>query len=124
MPASRYLRQPEVRLDELVRGGLSLELSVDDPLDVQSLESAVKYEGYLRQEASRAQRARRDEGRAIPEDFPFARVPGLSHEVIQRLNEVRPQTLGQASRLPGVTAAAVTVLGAYLGRLAPDEARA
>jgi tRNA uridine 5-carboxymethylaminomethyl modification enzyme len=123
MPAARYLRQPEIRLGELVRLGLPLELSGEDPLDVQSLESHIKYEGYLRQEASRAERVRREEGRPIPEDFPFARVPGLSREVVQRLDEVRPQTLGQASRIPGMTAAAVAVLGAYLGRLLPDGAR-
>ena len=85
-------------------------------LDVASLENEVKYAGYLKQEASRAERMRKQERRRIPEDFVFAGVPGLSREVIQRLSQVRPETLGQASRVPGITPAAVAVLGAYLSK--------
>jgi len=115
MPASQALRRPEVRLADLVRAGLRVE-SVND-LDLLSLETAVKYEGYLKQEASRAARLRKAERRAIPARFPFDRVPGLSHEVVQRLSQVSPETLGQASRIPGMTPAAVAVLNAYLSRL-------
>jgi len=84
---------------------------------VLSLETAVKYEGYLKQEASRAVRLRKAERRMIPSSFPFDRVPGLSREVVQRLSQVGPETLGQASRIPGMTPAAVAVLNAYLSRL-------
>ena len=124
LPASQALRQPELRLAQLVtEQHLDLEL---DPafreLDLASVETTVKYAGYLRQEASRAERMRRDERRRIPARFPFARVPGLSREVVQRLLQVQPETLGQASRIPGVTPAAVAVLGAFLGRLVPDVA--
>jgi tRNA uridine 5-carboxymethylaminomethyl modification enzyme len=61
-------------------------------------------------------RARKDERRRIPPDFPFDRVPGLSREVIHRLTQVRPDTLGQALRIPGITPAAVAVLSSYVGR--------
>jgi tRNA uridine 5-carboxymethylaminomethyl modification enzyme len=126
MPASQALRHPSLRLRELVdQGRVALEL---DPaaaaLDVASLETTIKYAGYLRQEASRAERARKDEGRRIPDGFPFARVPGLSLEVIHRLTQVRPETLGQASRISGITPAAVAVLGAFIGRLHPEPAPA
>ena len=80
-----------------------------------------KYDGYLKQEAARAERTRRAERRRIPEGFPFSRVPGLSREVVQRLSQVRPETLGQASRVPGVTPAAVAVLSVFLGRLPSDS---
>ncbi len=93
-------------------------------LDIMSVETAVKYAGYLKQEAARAERLRREERRRIPTGFPFARVPGLSHEVVQRLMQVMPETLAQASRIPGVTPAAVAVLGALLGRLTPDSSPA
>ena len=53
----------------------------------------------------------------IPALFPFDRVPGLSREVVQRLSQVSPETLGQASRIPGMTPAAVAVLDAFLSRL-------
>jgi tRNA uridine 5-carboxymethylaminomethyl modification enzyme len=109
------LRRPEVRLSTLIDSGL--ELDIENDLDVASLETAVKYEGYLKQEASRAERLQRSERRRIPVGFPFARVPGLSNEVVQRLNQIAPETLAQASRVPGVTPAAVAVLNVYLARL-------
>ena len=121
VPAAQFLRQPEVRLAGLAsRGDVMLTIDpTSEDLDVASVETAVKYAGYLKQEASRAERIRREERKRIPAGFPFARVPGLSREVVQRLSQVRPETLGQASRIPGVTPAAVAVLGAFLGRLAP-----
>jgi tRNA uridine 5-carboxymethylaminomethyl modification enzyme len=84
---------------------------------VASAETAVKYVGYLRRQESEIERARRDERRRIPSGFPFERVPGLSREVVHRLSQIGPDTLAHALRIPGVTPAAVAVLGAYLGRL-------
>jgi tRNA uridine 5-carboxymethylaminomethyl modification enzyme len=120
--ASQLLRQPDIRLADLMsRGDVALDTdSAAMDLDVASVETAIKYAGYLKQEASRAERLRRDERRRIPEHFPFARVPGLSREVVQRLSQVHPETLGQASRIPGMTPAAIAVLGAYLSRLAAE----
>ena len=116
------LRQPDVRLADLIeRGDVALDLCPDSrDLDMASVETAVKYEGYLKQETARIAKASRQERRRIPSEFPFARVPGLSREAVQRLTQVRPETLGQASRIPGVTPAAVAVLGAYIGKLAPE----
>jgi tRNA uridine 5-carboxymethylaminomethyl modification enzyme len=116
IPATQALKRPEMKLADLVAAGLRLD--VDNELDLVSLETAVKYEGYLKQEASRAARLRKADRRAIPASFPFDRVPGLSREVVQRLSQIAPETLGQASRIPGMTPAAVAVLNAYLARLA------
>ena len=124
VPASQWLKTPSVRLGALRDAGevaLEIEDSAAD-LDLASVETTVKYAGYLKQEASRAERVHREGRRRIPEGFPFARVPGLSREVVHRLAQVRPETLGQASRIPGVTPAAVAVLGAFLGRLTSDTA--
>ena len=85
-------------------------------LDIASIENEVKYAGYLRQEAACVERLRRQERRRIPQDFTFGGIPGLSREVVQRLSQVKPETLGQASRIPGITPAAVAVLGAFLDR--------
>jgi len=118
--ASTLLRRPEVRLESLVGGGdvaLDLEGSTR-ALDLASIENELKYAGYLKQEAARAERMRRQERRRIPEGFSFAGVPGLSREAVQRLSQVKPETLGQASRVPGVTPAAVAVLGAFLSKSA------
>jgi len=119
VPASQLLRQPEHRLEQLLADGMlpQFHIEVDAAsFDIASAETAVKYAGYLRRQESEIERARKDERRRIPVNFPFDRVPGLSREVVQRLAQVRPDTLGQALRIPGVTPAAVAVLAAYVGR--------
>jgi len=119
VPAVQLLRQPEVRLEELLAAGrITLDIGRSDrAVDVASAETSVKYAGYLRRQEAEIERARRDERRKIPEGFPFDRVPGLSREVVQRLSQIRPDTIGHALRVPGVTPAAVAVLSAYVGRL-------
>jgi tRNA uridine 5-carboxymethylaminomethyl modification enzyme len=120
VPASQLLRQPEVRLADVLAAGRLPRFEVnaaDASVDIASAETEVKYAGYLRRQESEIARSRKDELRRIPCDFPFDRVPGLSREVVQRLFQIRPDTLGQALRIPGVTPAAVAVLGAFVGRL-------
>jgi len=116
--AARALKQPDIRLGDLVDSGeLPLELSdIDRRLDVASLETEFKYEGYLRRQHATIARHRRQEDRPIPDGFEFKGIPGLSREMVERLSESRPATLGQASRLCGVTPAAVAVIAAYIDR--------
>jgi tRNA uridine 5-carboxymethylaminomethyl modification enzyme len=98
-------------------GQICLEVDSANPsLDLASIETDFKYEGYLRRQQTHVDRQRRQEGRRIPESFEFAGVPGLSREMVQRLSELRPMTLGHAARLPGVTPAAVAVIATYLDR--------
>jgi tRNA uridine 5-carboxymethylaminomethyl modification enzyme len=121
LPASQLLRRPEIRLEELFNSG-RVKLEVDPragATDLASAETTVKYTGYLRRQEAEVERSRKDERRRIPPGFPFEDVPGLSKEVVQRLAQIRPDTLGHALRIPGVTPAAVAVLSAYVGRLAP-----
>lgn len=121
IPVAQWLRQPETTLESVCDRGIPLETDPRRPaVDLATLETNVKYEGYLRRQQSEVDRARRDERRRIPVDFPFARVPGLTREAVQRLEQVRPETLGQALRIPGLTPAAVAVLGAFVGRLAGE----
>jgi len=126
VPAAQFLRQPEVRLQGLI-ASKAVPLIVDEAsaaVDVASVETAIKYAGYLRRQESEIERVRRDERRRIPPDFPFHRVPGLSREIVQRLTQVRPDTLGHALRIPGVTPAAVAVLSAFFGRFAATPSSA
>jgi tRNA uridine 5-carboxymethylaminomethyl modification enzyme len=118
VPASQALRRPEVSLELLEsRGDVGLRVeAIDRMLDLASVETSVKYEGYLLRQHQAVSRAQHAEKRRIPETFPFERVPGLSREMVQRFSEVKPETLGQAQRIPGVTPAAVAVIGAYLDR--------
>jgi tRNA uridine 5-carboxymethylaminomethyl modification enzyme len=125
IPAVQLLRRPEIRLGDLATAGRLPGLQTGDAgqsFELASVETSVKYAGYLRRQESEIERARKNEGRRIPAGFQFHRVPGLSHEAVQRLNQVQPDTLGQALRIPGVTPAAVAVLGAYVGRF-PAQAR-
>ena len=115
--AAQLLRQPETSLAGLLDRGVRLELrSGFGGIDAATLETTVKYEGYLRRQQSEVERMKRDERRRIPAGFPFHLVPGLTREAVDRLEQVRPDTLGQALRIPGITPAAVTVLAAYVTR--------
>ena len=118
MPAAQALRRPEITLEQLQsKGDVALQTEPHDRmLDVASVETSIKYEGYLLRQQQAVSRAQNAERRRIPDAFPFERVPGLSREMVQRFSETRPETLGQAQRIPGVTPAAVAVVGAYLDR--------
>jgi tRNA uridine 5-carboxymethylaminomethyl modification enzyme len=118
LPAPRALKHPDVRLQALVDEG-QIPLAVDPlsaEVDVASVETEFKYEGYLKRQMASIERQRRQESRGIPPEFSFLGIPGLSREMVERLTSVRPSTLGQASRVPGVTPAAVAVIAAYLDR--------
>ena len=115
---TQVLRRPGVTLRGLVeKGVLEVEAGEDGAaVEISSVETVVKYEGYLRRQEATVARLERDGRRRIPAGFPFGAVPGLSREVVERLRAVVPETLGQAARVPGVTSAAVAVLGTYVKR--------
>ena len=80
------------------------------------LESRVRYEGYIRREKERLERLKPFESRPIPEDFRYAGLPGLSHEIVEKCTRKRPRTVGDVARLPGVTPAAVAIISAHVAR--------
>jgi tRNA uridine 5-carboxymethylaminomethyl modification enzyme len=80
------------------------------------LESRVRYEGYIRREKERLERWEPLESRRIPEGFDYAAVSGLSREVVEKCSRRRPRTVGDASRIPGVTPAAVAIISAHVAR--------
>ena len=79
-----------------------------------SVETEIKYAGYLDQQTKSIERLKRAEQRAIPDWFDYGKVSGLSREMNEKLMRVRPRTLGQASRIPGVTPAAVSLINVYI----------
>jgi len=125
IPAVQRLRQPGVRLaDMLARREIDLEIDAESSAhDIATAETSVKYHGYLKRQRADVERSLGDESRSIPRGFPYERIPGLSREMVQRFGEVEPATLGQAARIPGVTPAAVAVVGAYLERFSHDATR-
>ena len=83
------------------------------------LESRVRYEGYIRRENERVERMKPLESRAIPEGFLYEGIPGLSREVVEKCARRKPRTVGEASRIPGVTPAAVAIISAHVLRARP-----
>ncbi len=82
--------------------------------EARRVETDFKYEGYLAQQEKQMERMKRAESRRIPEWFDYKKVSGLSREVVEKLTKVRPLTLGQASRVPGITPAAVSLVNVYI----------
>jgi len=82
--------------------------------ELKSVETEIKYAGYLDQQTKSIERLKRSEQRTIPDWFDYGKVSGLSREMNEKLARVRPRTLGQASRIPGVTPAAVSLINVYI----------
>ena len=82
--------------------------------ELKTVETTVKFAGYLAQQQRSMARLRADEARPIPDWFDYTRVSGLSREMVEKLSRIRPATLGQASRLPGVTPAACSLIQCFL----------
>ncbi len=96
----------------LTTGNWQLTTAVRNEL--KSVETEIKYSGYLDQQTKAIERLKRSEQRMIPDWFDYAKVSGLSREMNEKLTRVRPQTLGQASRIPGVTPAAVSLINVFI----------
>jgi tRNA uridine 5-carboxymethylaminomethyl modification enzyme len=113
-----YLRRPTTQYKVL--GVLLPELDLCDPLvdeAAQQAEIAAKYSGYVVKQESEVARTRKLEGRAIPLDFPYMEIGGLKKEAREKLSHFRPATVGQASRIAGVTPSDIHVLLVHLQRL-------
>jgi tRNA uridine 5-carboxymethylaminomethyl modification enzyme len=109
------LKRPQLDYAQLVALP-SLAPGADDPAVAEQVEISVKYSGYLDRQRDEIARQQRNEDTAIDPAFDYAIVHGLSMEVRQKLERVRPQTVGQAQRIPGMTPAAVSLLLVHLAR--------
>jgi tRNA uridine 5-carboxymethylaminomethyl modification enzyme len=83
-------------------------------IELKTVETNLKFAGYLAQQQRSIERLKRDEERGIPSWFDYTRISGLSREMVEKLGRVRPSTLGQASRIPGVTPAALSLIQCFL----------
>jgi tRNA uridine 5-carboxymethylaminomethyl modification enzyme len=116
------LRRPEVSYDHVLEliGPTEPDPGAgpaDDRLALQirtQIEVAAKYAGYIERQEEEIARQRRNEETRLPDDLDYSRVAGLSHEVRQKLAAIRPATVGQAARVPGITPAAVSILLIHL----------
>lgn len=106
------LRRPELRYASLIEMGF-LENGLPPEL-ASRLETEIKYEGYLKRQGQEAEKLRRSERMLIPDDFRFTDLPGLSREIQEKLERIRPRTIGQAERISGVTPAALSIILVHL----------
>jgi tRNA uridine 5-carboxymethylaminomethyl modification enzyme len=116
-----WLRRPESSITELREW---VEGILGEPADagvLLTVETETKYAGYISQQSRHIERMKGSERRHIPEAFVYTSIPGLSREVGEKLTRVRPSTLGQAARIPGVTPAAVAILDVYLSLRGGNE---
>ncbi|MGE0209620.1 MAG: tRNA uridine-5-carboxymethylaminomethyl(34) synthesis enzyme MnmG, partial [Lysobacteraceae bacterium] len=113
--AHDLLRRPEMDYARLTRVA-SIGPGVDDPRVAEQVEVQAKYAGYLDRQAEEIERQRRSEETAIPPDFSYDGISGLSVEVRTRLERARPETIGQAMRVSGVTPAAISLLRVHFKR--------
>jgi len=112
--AADLLRRPEVEVETLA--GLSGALDALDPRDRRIAAETIKYAGYVERQRREAERVARAGARRIPEDLDYRALSGLSHELTEKLEAVRPETLGRASRIDGMTPAALSLLAAHVER--------
>ncbi|MGO4882914.1 MAG: tRNA uridine-5-carboxymethylaminomethyl(34) synthesis enzyme MnmG [Bryobacteraceae bacterium] len=110
----QWLKRPESSIGEL--GAWIRETLGEEPVRgvLATVETEIKYDGYIAQQERQIERLKGSERRRIPDNFGFRGIPGLSREIGEKLERVRPETLGQAARIPGVTPAAVAILDVYL----------
>ena len=113
-PLLQMLKRPQLNLTTLYR--LAGEEPQAPPPVVEQLEIKYKYEGYLKRQEDMARGLADRENKHIPEKFDYDAIPGLSHEVREKLKQVRPRSLGQAARISGMTPAALAILMVYLKR--------
>jgi len=107
------LRRPEVTYDILMSLPKTGD-SVDDPAVAEQIEIQAKYQGYIDRQQVEIAKLKRNEKTLIPTEVDFSKVTGLSNEVVQKLKDHRPANIGQASRISGVTPAAISLLLVYL----------
>lgn len=114
--AEEALSRPLVTIDEVARAGCAFVFDDQREIDRATIEAECKYRGYLTRQAQQQSRVEAQAERLIPESFMYTGIPGLSREVVERLSAVRPRTIGQAGRVPGVTPAAVAIVAARVAR--------
>jgi tRNA uridine 5-carboxymethylaminomethyl modification enzyme len=126
---AQLIKRPEVTVEQIVpvlkeltpeffarNSSVSpvVKLSSEERNELKSVETEIKYEGYLLQQQRAMERLKKAEQHSIPDWFDYGTVSGLSREIQEKLTHVRPRTIGQASRIPGVTPAAVSLVNVFI----------
>jgi tRNA uridine 5-carboxymethylaminomethyl modification enzyme len=107
------IRRPEMNYQLLMQIP-EMGPAIADPKAAEQVEIQIKYAGYIERQEEEIAKTRKSENTLIPVDFDFSQISGLSNEVVSKLSDARPETLGKASRISGITPAAISLLLVYL----------
>jgi len=110
--AVNYLKQPGSSLEEIIRR-INLPVSLTDE-EKRHIEAEIKYEGYIQKQEREINRLNKIDQMSLPETINYSDIPGLSLEIIEKLNKMRPGTLGEAKKISGITPAALYNIYLYL----------
>jgi tRNA uridine 5-carboxymethylaminomethyl modification enzyme len=112
LPAAELLKRPQITYDDLIAigvGNAELADNVREQVEVQ-----IKYEGYIKMQKDQVSRVEKIENKKLSEDLDYSQITGLRNEAKQKLNAIKPASVGQASRISGVSPADISVLLVYL----------
>jgi len=108
----QYLKRPEVSYKQLLENGLhSSDLSEDE---IHSVETEIKYEGYIAQQRREVQKFSKLEKRKIPAGLTYDEVPGIGREAKEKLKKIRPESIGHAARIPGISSCDLSILAVFI----------
>ena len=107
------IRRPEMTYNTLMSIP-ALGPGLDDPIAAEQVEIQIKYAGYIARQMDEIAKAQRHENTLLPAEFDYSKISGLSNEVVAKLTDARPETIGKASRISGITPAAISLLLVYL----------
>ncbi|HAS21888.1 MAG TPA: tRNA uridine-5-carboxymethylaminomethyl(34) synthesis enzyme MnmG, partial [Idiomarina loihiensis] len=107
------LRRPEIHYKDLALTDFFAP-GLDDPLAAEQVEIQIKYAGYITRQQEEIAKQQRHENTLLPSPFDYAKIKGLSNEVVAKLNDHQPETVGKAARISGITPAAVSMLLVHL----------
>lgn len=107
------IRRPEMTYRKLMEIS-NLGPAIDDPQAAEQVEIQIKYAGYIERQKDEIEKSRRHENTLLPVDFDYSQISGLSNEVVAKLTDARPETIGKASRISGITPAAISLLLVHL----------
>jgi tRNA uridine 5-carboxymethylaminomethyl modification enzyme len=121
MPVAQAIARPDVPMSEIIEAGAAFETDESfASFDLATIEAEFRYAGYLKRHDAELARVRSQTERAIPAEFSYENIPGLSREVVQRLSQVKPTTIGQAGRVPGITPAALAIVASKVAKMSKN----
>ncbi|MCP2519217.1 tRNA uridine-5-carboxymethylaminomethyl(34) synthesis enzyme MnmG [SCandidatus Aminicenantes bacterium Aminicenantia_JdfR_composite] len=119
----KFLKKPKITLENVIEYLREEGLNNLSEEEKRYIEAEVKYEGYIKKQKREILRMRREERKRIPPELDFKKIPGLSKEIVEKLEKYRPKTIGEAKKISGITPAAITNISIYLKILEREKAQ-